>query len=354
MNTLQVPLSDDRTIRPNSWPIEIVLLLALLGTINILFFPGDPGFMGTTPHPLWLIILPVAARYGFFPGLTAGMCCAAIHFSLTIHAAPDPTWADLKHFSIWKLPFLFTLIGGALGEVREIQKRRYATLRSRHLELSREAADLQERHALLLQSKEELDLRIITQEQTLSTLYDATHNLRLLDEKAILPALLDLLSEQLDISQAAAYRVSETELVLSTHIGSSEDIPTTLVLKKDVAARVLDDRRTWTIRDNLNEIEAGPQFLIMAPILAADQKTVFGILAVRDIPFEKFTPSGIKIITLLADWGGTSLDNARQFSVVKDQLITDESGYAFTFAYFQSRIIEEINRSKRYGSVFSI
>jgi hypothetical protein len=350
------PLSPQSHINtaPMAWIIELLTFLAVITVLNIIFFPGDFGFLNITPHPLWLAVLPIAVRYGFTPGMTAGVSAAAMHVAINIYMMSDPTWSDISQFSVWKTPFLFLITGIILGETREIQKQHYYQLLNRHRKL-RETANVQhEKYTLLQQAKEELDLRIITQQQSLSVLYESARNLRHLDEDAILPALLELLREHLDVQQAAAYSLTWSGLIMASHIGPEEGMPETLPVDEGLFGLALSQRKTVTIREVLDRTPAGPQFLIVAPVLAADQVKILGVLAVRDLPFTKFTSSGVRMLSLLADWGGTSLDNAQQFAKVKDQLITDEDSRAYTFSYFQSRITEEINRCRRYQSIFSL
>src|SRR5919199_5380839 len=56
---------------------EIVIGLAVLVAINLLFFRTDNwGFFDANPHPFWLIILPIAVRYGALPAYVAGLLSA--------------------------------------------------------------------------------------------------------------------------------------------------------------------------------------------------------------------------------------------------------------------------------------
>src|SRR5690348_8045892 len=65
--------------------VEIVIGLGLIVAINLLFFRTDNwGFFDANPHPFWLIILPIAVRYGALPAYTAGLLAAALYILFVI------------------------------------------------------------------------------------------------------------------------------------------------------------------------------------------------------------------------------------------------------------------------------
>ena len=123
MRTIGQP-SGPRRATPGSYALEILLGLALLSALNFYFFPDRPGFAGISPHPYWVVVLPVAARYGFFGGVWSGAAAGALYFILRAMAIPDVSLLDISVFEFWGLPLFFLVGGVVLGEIRQVQIRR--------------------------------------------------------------------------------------------------------------------------------------------------------------------------------------------------------------------------------------
>ncbi len=63
---------------------EMVAGLGILVALNLLLFRNDLGFTNADPHPFWLVILPVAARYGALPGYAVGALAAVVYLALVV------------------------------------------------------------------------------------------------------------------------------------------------------------------------------------------------------------------------------------------------------------------------------
>src|SRR5215211_7049524 len=74
---------------------EIVIGLALLVALNVLVFPDHWGYLDIRPHPFWLIVIPVAVRYGRGPGYAAGLLAALTYLALLLVAPPPEFGTDL-------------------------------------------------------------------------------------------------------------------------------------------------------------------------------------------------------------------------------------------------------------------
>src|SRR5688572_5915921 len=59
---------------------EIAVGLAVISALNLLLFRTDNwGFFDSNPHPFWLIVVPIASRYGALPGYAAGFASALVY-----------------------------------------------------------------------------------------------------------------------------------------------------------------------------------------------------------------------------------------------------------------------------------
>lgn len=339
----------------STWLLEAVLGLAALVAVNLLLYRQDPGFSQASPHPFWIVVVLLAARYGFRAGLASGILAGAAYLVLRAQAVETLDAAQLKSFALWGRPLLFAAVGGLLGEIRQAQIRRYQDLEQSHRQLEGEHEGLQKQYDALITAKQEIDTRIISQEQTLSTLYEAAQGLRSLEEQDIYPTVLELLHDYLKVEDGAVYAIEGDHLRLKNWLGpAGAEHPPTPSLDDPMLGPAVSRRETVSLDMVLAEKAGGETPLIAAPITGIGGRRVLGVLVVWSMPFLKFTPDAVNMVSLMADWCGESMENARLYQQTKDKLIADETIDAYTPEYLRRRLQEEFNRSKRYHLPLSL
>lgn len=336
-----------------------LLGLSLLVVINLLWFREEIGFLRVHPHPYWIVILLIATRYGFRGGLWTGFLAAGIYVALLKLGRHDLSLWELADTRYLVTPVLFLVVGMIVGEIREVQKRKFEQLESDHESL-REAFDqLSRSYEAMDRAKEELDTRIISQEHTLSTLYDAAQGLKSLQEKEIYPAALELLKDFLSAEACSIYMLSDNRLKLV--IGSGD--PAKLERKKEVdpgdgmMGRAVSSGETVSLNffvssRDFSQLE-GSEIIISAPLVSSNKQTL-GVLNIEKLPFVKFNPQTVRMASLLADWCSAAIENARTYKETKDRNISDEITDAYTYSYLQERLKEEFSRARRYKTPLSV
>lgn len=336
-----------------------LLGLSLLVVINLLWFRDKIGFLGVHPHPYWIVILLIATRYGFRGGFWTGFLAAGIYVALLRLGRHDLSLWELADTRYLVTPVLFLVVGMIVGEIREVQKRKFEQLESDHESL-REAFDqLSRSYEAMDRAKEELDTRIISQEHTLSTLYDAAQGLKSLQEKEIYPAALELLKDFLSAEACSIYMLSDNRLKLV--IGSGD--PAKLERKKEVdpgdgmMGRAFSSGETVSLNffvssRDFSQLE-GSEIIISAPLVNSKKQTL-GVLNIEKLPFVKFNPHTVRMASLLADWCSAAVENARTYKETKDRNISDEITDAYTYTYLQERLKEEFSRARRYKTPLSV
>jgi polysaccharide biosynthesis protein PelD len=339
--------------------IEILLGFTFMTAVNILFFKDNMGFYGFRYHPYWIIIIAIAARYGFRGGLMAGIMGGCIMLSLIKISEPDFAIKQLMRYKFLETPMLFIVVGTFLGELREIQKRQFDKLNDEHKKLQDSFGVLSMKYDAVSMAKQELDTRIIGQEQTISTLYESAQALKSLKEEDIYPAVLKILKEFVSSEECSIYRVSENKLKMITNLGwrESNNRPLEVGIDEGIMGQAFSTGKTVTINDVLavNETQSFSDLnLIISAPITNSKKMVLGVLNIEKIPFVKFNPQSIKMVSLLADWCGSALENARTYKETKDRNIADDITGAYTYDYLCKRIEEEFNKARRYKFVFGI
>ncbi len=339
--------------------IDSILGLAILVAVNLFWFRDNIGFIGVSPHPYWLAILPIAARHGFRAGASVGLLCGVTLVLMLKLGQPDlglwAWWSKITDPVFLNKPFLFIVMGMILGEISETQKKKNLELAGQYNDLKDSHEALSKRYEELGRAKEELDTHIISQEQTMSTFYEAAQALRSLEEEAIYPAVGELLRDFMSVEASSIYLLLKDTLVLAGSMGA---VPGRSRLKKEnpdkglmglaittgrpVSIQTLsscDDRTMQEIND------AG--IIISAPLLNSDNQTL-GLLNIEKLPFLKFNPQTIRMTSLMAEWCGSAIQNARTYKISKDKNISDEITGAYTYQYCFKRLEEELIRARRY------
>ena len=339
--------------------VEILLGFVIIIAINILWFRDNLGFYGFRYHPYWIVILAVATRYGFRGGLTAGIMGGILLLVLMKAGEPDMTVKQFLSYKYLETPILFLIAGTFIGELREMQKRQFAGLCEVYGEVQNSLHVLSKKYDALITAKQELDTRIVGQEQTISTLYESAQALKSLKEEDIYPAVLKIVKDFISAEECSIYKTTGHKLKMITNSGwkdeSSYDNETDL--DQGLMGKAFSTRKTFTI----NEVLTGDKshgfsdhrLIISAPIMNS-KKVVTGVLNIEKLPFVKFNPQSVKMTSLLADWCGSAVENARTYKESKDHNIADDITGAYTYEYLCIRLEEEFNKARRYKFIFGI
>ncbi|MDR4505562.1 MAG: GAF domain-containing protein [Candidatus Scalindua sp.] len=338
---------------------EILLGFVIMIAINILWFQDSLGFYGIRYHPYWIVILAVATRYGFRGGLTAGIMGGVLLLVLMKVGEPDMAVKQFLRYKYLETPVLFIIVGTFIGELREMQKRQFAELYEVYAEVQNSLLVLTKKYDAVITAKQELDTRIVGQEQTISTLYESALALKSLKEEDIYPAVLKIVKEFISAEECSIYKATTHKLKLVVNGGWKDDnsYATETDLDEGLMGRAFTTGKTATITDMLNGDEphsfSDVRLIVSAPIMNS-KKVVTGVLNIEKMPFVKFNPQSIKMASLLADWCGSAVENARTYQESKDHNIADEITGAYTYEYLCIRMEEEFNKAYRYKFIFGI
>lgn len=338
--------------------IETVVVLMMIICVNLLFYKNDLGFTNVYPHPFWFVVILIPMRYGLNMGIISSLIASLAYFVLLFAGSPEMEYKLLVYENFTQ-PLLFIISGILIGEIRSRQLTTLQEYRAASDQLQSALTALQKRYHALEKAKHELDNRIISQEHTLASLYQAAQGLKSLDEQNIYPAVMQLLKEFIGVQACSVYGIYGNTLKLIT--ADPPQPPETSKHTVDAAHPMMGTAISTGDTVAINTILADKNvpktkrsdILISAPIRNNRQQT-FGVLNIEKLSFEKLNAHNVRLVTLIADWCGAAIENARTYQTTKDKNISDDTTGAYTNNYLHIRLNEELSRARRYALPLSV
>ncbi len=361
--TVRAGKGDLRTKLGESQPaayVEMAIGLGLIVAINLLLFRDENwGFFDVNPHPFWLVIIPIAARYGAAPGYAVGGLAALLYILLLVLQPRSIFAVDVLSTQAALPPVLFLVVGAALGELRESQKRSQKDLALRYDLMEADLEDVAQRYLAAVEINREMQRRIVSQTATVTTLYQAAKALDQLEIEQLCPAILELVATFVEADACSLYLREDGKFVLTDARPEQSDFqrPRELDTQRGIPAIVLSEQRTVTIRDVFtaaSPTQIAREPLLIATPLVGQNHEVIGILTVERMPFLRLTPSAVKLFSLLGDWASSAFQTALQFQQTRDRNIVDELTGAYSASYITKRLSEELARARMYALPLSV
>lgn len=348
----------DKKSQPSLF-VELVLGFGLITAVNILWFRSNLGFLGVSPHPYWAVVLLLSSRYGFQAGMFSGVMAAGLSLGLAVLGRQGTTAYELFRMSLGE-PLLFIIAGAVLGEITQAVRNRYELLRHEHQELQDAFKRLNERYDAVAKAKQEVDTRILSQEQTLSTMHETAQAMRSLSEEQIYPSTLEMLAKFLGAEAASVYLFTDGRLRLKGALGETHGgglRQGELLPDVGLMGRAFSSGRAASANVLLEMYERGElpevDILVSAPLMTSGRK-VLGVVNIEKLPFLKFNSQTIRMAEVFAGWCADALENALLYTNTKSKTITDDITGAYTLAYMHSRMTEECARARRYKNELSL
>jgi len=288
---------------------EALLVAVVVGSLTVLLAPNDGGLVALSPHPAWIAVMILAARYGtrgFAVALPAAWAVAAAA-GLALEVAPAviagrvASGADLGALAASVL----------VAWVASIHERRAADLHAQMQAALAEQAEAREALTELRGTALALRARTDRLETSLAFLRDVAARLEGGDPLAAGEAALEILSlrtgARAGVLQLAGGRSGEHR-TLAWFGAWSADMPMPPAPLEDRTCRAaLTERRPV----HAIEAGAGPDDAdLVAPILAPDG-AILGLVALRGVPHPSLWTTLLHEVALVAEWAATPLGRAR-------------------------------------------
>lgn len=334
---------------------EAVLGVAMIVVASLLI-PGQWGFLGWEPHPLWIVVLAIAIRYAAPAGYIASIL-AAISEVVLLWLRPGARFNPIPEHNL-VTPFLFVVVGVLISRAVQSRRQRLRELEQQMTEADRKVQSATDAYLAMRTTKLELEKQIIGQPTSIAALSRIAKCLESLRVSDLYPAVLGLVERFLECQACALYLMENGELRL--RVGAPDALSERRALwslDEGLVGQALRERRVVTVRDRL--LQSGPIVLsdetaLMAGPLVDPDGEVTGIVVIERLPFVKFTPATVSLFTIILDWASTALANATTHERTRARLIEDEATGAFTATHMLRSIHEHLHRVRRYRIPVSV
>jgi GGDEF domain-containing protein len=335
------------------WLKETAALYAAAAVVNVAFFAADPGFAHARFNPLWIPVLLLSARYGFWPGLVSGVT-AAVFLTLGVtHGQLSRSLIEQAAESglLWTAGG-FMSAGTVMGLIAQGPIDRHAKLAK-----ANQAAIERENLATRLLAKSEearrlLENRIVGETRTMRTVYDASRRLESLKAEDIYQGSLGILVEHFNVKRVSFYLLDGDHLLLKAAAGAGEGGvgEGKLALEKTILSACLEEKRTLTVRDLLKRkdlnrfIDQNELPLAMIPVADADGQSI-GVISIEKMDFIHLNRANVDLMELVAEWTARALESIRAVDEVRRDRIHDLLSGLGSDAWFDRALAAEFARA---------
>lgn len=347
---------------PNRWAayFELFLAIAILFGLDVVFAPID-GFDLVNPNPYWIPVLLLSVQYGVFEGLTAAVLCTFVSllsgvdpdfFAVLMEQGPGAaldrasgasfdTFTNEDYLVAWAYaaqPLLWVISALFLGLLRERLRQRNRELAIDLGQTSHREKVLSEAYNQLLQTKEQLEVRVAGQLRTVFTLYQAAKAIEKLGPGEVLIGIADLVRAVMQPTKFSLYLLNGNVLEAVTNDGWDDD---------DKFARVFDSgspvfqevvgrqRFLSAVNSDEQRLLAG-EGILAGPLTSVDSGEVVGMLKIEQMGFLELHVSSLENFRILSDWVGTAFANARRFRKAQGNMFMNEDRTLFTDAVYKA------------------
>ena len=330
--------------------LESLVGILLVGGF-FLYFYGTSSLTFPSFHPFLPIVLLVAGRYGFVPGLLSALEATGGYYLMLLWQDHFDTMAPGEFSFLWPSAFLFS--GMVMGELRDAEGRKYAALYERFLQ-AKDAADTAELELdILTRAKRELEQRIFLDPNAISDMFDVFRSLERDEIDSIPSSVLSLATSFLGADSAGLYIRQKGAFVLEAETG-------VLPSPRRVPGGYLPFSRAYEkgeilalpshgVLPELPASEEGPAMtpLGVYPIRSGEEEIRF-LLVLWHAPFEKLTPEFFQTASMIADRASSRLMNLKVQRETRESVSQDDTTGFLRPVFFARRAAEELGKAYRY------
>lgn len=335
--------------------LEMVLGLAILLAIDFFLGAGN-RFWDVNPHPFWIVVLFIAAKYGVGEGILAAIAASICLVFGNMPEAKEAAGEMNRLYDVVINPVLWLLGGLLIGGLRQMH------IRERD-GLSRELDDAHQREDLISNSykfvknrKEALEVQVSGQLLSSIDAYRAAKAVETLDPKSVMQGVERLVKSVLGPQKFSLYLFNDNKLSATIIHGwaAGDKYAQEIDSFSPLYQAVVGQRELLVVANEQQEIALDGQGILAGPVIEADSGRVIGMLKVEQMDFTSLSLNTVETFRALTDWIGTALINARNYQSVKSEAIVNPERNLLSYSYFKRQSEYMRTLAKRVGFDLSL
>jgi GGDEF domain-containing protein len=312
------------------YPTEVIIGTIIIGIINYIFYPDDPGFFYKTYNPYFIIILFFSCFYGKLSGvftLFVSVFCIAINFIIINYGSDllqlqiDTFFSEKKYNPLIQFLFMGFIFSIIIGEIRDslgISIRKY---KKENRDIISKNNKLESELKAITIVNEEYQDRILGQQNSLISLYSTMIALNSLDLNKIYPNILEAVVKFSGATRCSLWEYLRDERMLQLlayHGWDAEPSERKIPDSNNITGWVARNNEVFSVKilqkhSNLQEID-NKQNIITVPINIGNH--VWGIINVEEMPFVKYNLYSEQLLMMIADLSAPIINNAIRFDEI--------------------------------------
>ena len=354
-----------RSGRPIKRIGELLLFSTAIGIVNV-FFRDNPGFFFGSFNPYLLLALIAAAYYGKYYGfasLVASMFVVALPLPAVLELFEPGTWSP----SYWQallrvapVPLAVTLVAAyLLGLIRDSQAAELSRVRGRLKQFARAKGKLTRRLRVVESVNEELENRILSQQDSMTALYSELQKLYSLNLQKALETVLDTVARFSGSTSASIWALEDGGRTLRLAAGRGLDAAASqreIPVAESIEGWVVRNNLPFSVRmlmqyENLRKLDTGRNVMTF-PVAAG--RRIWGVLNIESMPFLKYNLYTEKLLQLILSLCAPALERALEYEAVVRQAEANPITGLPSFTELHSLLEAGIQRARLQGGTLSV
>ncbi len=363
LNAVEEPVVDESHVKPANRIVAYLELIGFIGVlvaIDYLFQPMD-GFENVNPNPYWIPVILLSVQYGVFEGLTAAVAASLASllsgvdpgfFQLLMDQGPGAafdrasgssfeTFTNEDYLIAWEYasqPILWIVSALFVGLLRERLRQRNQELEIDLGQTAQRERVLTDAYNALLETKEQLEVRVAGQLRTVFTLYQAAKAIEKLGPGEVLIGIADLVRAVMQPTKFSLYLLNGSMLEAVTNDGWEDEDTYARVFDSNTAIfrEVVGRQRFLSAVNSEDERLLEGQGILAGPLTSVESGEVVGMLKIEKMGFLELHVSSLENFRILSDWVGTAFSNARRFRKAQGNMFLNEDSQLFTDAVYRA------------------
>lgn len=311
--------------------VEIIILNLLVFFFFNQFLPIKEEFFSLNIHPLVVVVLIFALRYGLLYAVLSATCASLVYLFFYYYLGRD-LFIFFIDFHYYKFPLIFYFTAIIFGRFKDQYENEKMMMKNQILELEHNAKRLKEENDNYEFMYKELKMQIIGAEHSLLSLYDIAKSLQTLEPEDVFTKAIGIFIKFIKVEVMSIYTVEKNGMLrLKIRYGNSEDDKSSIDINRipdyqKVVNEKIALKRTRNSHDDFP--------LFAAPVIN-EKGDVIAITCVEGLAFERVTDYIFTLFKVITEWVNQSLNYAIEYSD-KIQDATDNSMNIVSFEKFKS------------------